>query len=271
MRRAVLIISFIISAQVLPAQQTLEDINSTLKNLYLRLNTATEDTTRCQVNDSIDLYINSYVNSKSVFTKNLRDLRYLGQITSPDSLLKIVTWNLALENHKGFFYSYIIRRKSKEEPATIYRLSSPYNETPILSDTTYSQSEWYGALYYDTRPVRIKGNNCWIVLGINPADPLITRKIIDVISFNESDSIMFGKKIFLNERLRNRVVFQYESAGMMTLRFNSDTSIVFDHLVPVGATSDNRPLYGADYSYDSYTFTNGTWAFSKNFDARNKE
>ncbi len=72
------------------------------------------------------------------------------------------------------------------------------------------------------------------MLGIDYGNPVITRKIIDVLSFAADDSILFGRKWFESgEVTRYRHVFEYASNGMMSLSFSSDKSIVFDHLVPV--------------------------------------
>lgn len=252
------------------AQQSTDEINNNLIHLYQRLSSAKDDPSRLAINDSIRELIESYVKSEDVFSQNLEDLRYLGQITSPDSLLKIITWNLPLDNYNGVFYSYILRRKLNG-PVLVYPLSAGYSNKSILQDTTYTRANWYGALYYDIRPFFVGGTSSWVVLGLNTGDPRITRKMIDVISFTDDDSISFGKKVFLKERHLHRVVFNYASSGMMSLRFMTDKSIVFDHLVPVGATPDNRPLYGSDFSFDSYTNYDGVWTFSENIDVRNNE
>jgi hypothetical protein len=92
-----------------------------------------------------------------------------------------------------------------------------------------------------------------------------------VISFDNNCLVVFGKKWFETSRgIKFRKIFSYASNGMMTLRFSSDTSIVFDHLVPVSA-ENNQVLYGADYSYDSFIYTDGMWKFRLNVDVRNNE
>ena len=60
---------------------------------------------------------------------------------------------------------------------------------------------------------------------------------------------------------------------MMSLRFRSDSSIVFDHLVPFSSSeNEDRLLYGPDYSFDAYNFENGMWNLKINVDElRNKE
>jgi hypothetical protein len=111
------------------------------------------------------------------------------------------------------------------------------------------------------------------VLGLDYGNLMVSRKIIDVIRFDQDNAIGFGKKWFETaEGLKFRVVFEYSSTASMTLRFVSGTTIVFDHLVPFSpAYNGNREYYGPDYSYDSYSYADGKWRFSLNVDARNTE
>ncbi len=59
---------------------------------------------------------------------------------------------------------------------------------------------------------------------------------------------------------------------MISLKFLSDSSIVFDHLVPISPKmKDDRQYYGPDYSYDAFYFKDNIWKLKINVDARNKE
>ena len=117
-----------------------------------RLTDNYNDNDQLRINDSIRLIIDSYVSSDTVFTHRFDNLRYLGQVTSPDSLVKIISWNLILEDQPGRYYSYFIRKTGIGEENKVYKLSAGYNERPIKTDTTYTDSDWYGALYYDLKP-----------------------------------------------------------------------------------------------------------------------
>jgi hypothetical protein len=245
----------------------------TLEKLYRRLINNYNDTVRIRVNDSIKVILDSYVKSDTVFTHKFQSLRYLGQITSPDSLIKIVTWNLVLANGPGKYFTYIIKRGEPGSSNTVYYLTSDYRETPVNTDTTYTKPDWYGALYYDLKPYTTDNKTCWILLGIDYGNEFISRKIIDVLSFNSDGSLLFGKKWFSDtDKMRFREVLEYGSSAMMTLRFASQKSIVFDHLVPFSpAQANDRQFYGPDYSYDAYNLTDGVWKLVINVDARNKE
>lgn len=257
----------------LRAQIPAKDTPQILEELFERLVDNYNDSDRIRINDSIRLTLDGYVKSDSVFTYRFTNLRYLGQIMSPDSLLKIVTWNLVLENAPGRYYCYFIHKQESGKINKIYRLSVGYNENPVRTDTTYSEPDWYGALYYDIKPYNIENKYCWVLLGIDYGNSFISRKIIDVLSFSKDGSIVFGRKWFVSgDEKKYRDVFEYASNAMMSLRFRSDSSIVFDHLVPFSsAHKDDRQYYGPDYSFDAYNFENGIWKLKINVDVRNQE
>ena len=268
-----LILFMLFSTSVAKSQVSATDTPQVLEELFDRLVGNYNDSERIQINDSIRLILDSYVKSDSVFTHRFTNLRYLGQIVSPDSSLKIITWNLVLENEPGKYFCYFIRKQDAVKENKIYRLSVTYNEKPVDSDTTYTESDWYGALYYDLRPFIIDNIRCWILLGIDYGNSEISRKIIEVLSFTPENSIVFGRKWFASgEEKTYRAVFEYASNAMMSLRFRSESSIIFDHLVSFSSThKDDRRYYGPDYSFDAYNFENGLWKLVLNVDARNKQ
>jgi hypothetical protein len=244
-----------------------------LESLFGRLDNNYIDKDRLRINDSIRLIIDKYAESDTVFNHKFADLRYLGQVTSPDSHIKIITWNLVLDSANSRYFCYFIR---KQEPITrnrIYRLTATYKKDPIRTDNIYSEHDWYGALYYDIKPFISDNKSYWILLGIDYGNPFVSRKIIDVLSFAADNSIIFGRKWFASgDKIKFRDVFEYASNAMMTLRFKSDSSIVFDHLVPFSPEMiDNHQYYGPDYSYDAYYLENGLWRLTINVDVRNKE
>ena len=245
----------------------------TLEKLFSRLSVVREDSIRLRINDSITAIVSAYVRSDSVFSHKFRNIRYLGQITSPDSKIKIITWNLLLTKEKSRYFCYFIRKEGKGKENKVYELSAYYTDDPIKKNVDYSQSDWYGALYYDIRPFKYRGNICWILLGIDYGNQLVTRKIIDVLNFSEDGSLLFGMKWFKSgDHITSREVFEYSSDGTMSLRFNSRNSIVFDHLVPINPLQkSDRKFYGSDYSFDAFIYEKELWNLKINIDARNRE
>lgn len=267
-----LILLVLFSSGISMAQVSAGDTPQVLEEMFNRLIDTYNDSTRIAINDSIRLIVESYAKSDTVFTTRFTNLRYLGQITSPDSLLKIITWNLVLENVPGRYFCYFIRRDSPGKKGKVYSLTARYNENPVKTDTTYTISDWYGALYYDLKPFKTDNKPCWVMLGLDYGNPEISRKIIEVLSFTPQDFLVFGKKWFSSkEGKQYRAVFEYASNAAMSLRFKSDSSIIFDHLAPFSpAKKDDHQFYGPDYSIDAYNYENGLWKLAIDVDVRNQ-
>lgn len=269
-----IIILYLFSSPVkVSGQESLDSASVLLEQLYGRLINNYDDSSRIQINDSIKNIIDWYVKTDTAFNHRFDNLRYLGQIISPDSTLKIITWNLVLSNYPGRYNCYFIKKGETGSGNKVYTLAANYNDSPLKTDTTYSDSNWYGALYYDLRPFLFEEKKLWIILGIDFGNPLISRKLIDVMELADNGSIKFGRKWFAaGEDFIYRAVMEYASNASMSLRFTSDKSIVFDHLVPINPTQvNNRQYYGPDYSTDSYNFEKGKWILKTNVDSRNRE
>lgn len=253
------------------AQAPTQDISVVLEKLFTRLATSHEDGESIRINDSIKYIIGSYSESDTAFTHKFANLKYLGQITSKNSRLKILTWNMLLKNSASRYYCYFINNTGEKKQ--VYKLEGEYSEGPVRNDTIYSDKNWYGALYYDLRPFKKDNQLYWVLLGIDFGNPAVTRKIIDILSFSPNGRIIFGRKLFTSgNAMKYREVLEYSSGAVVSLKFVTDKSIVFDHLVPVSpAYKGNREYYGPDFSYDAYNFEKGIWKFKSDIDVRNKK
>jgi hypothetical protein len=266
-----LVLFVLISSGMAKGQVSPKETPLVLEKLFDRLVDNYNDSARISINDSIRMIVGKYAMSDTIFTSRFTNLRYLGQITSPDSLLKILTWNLVLENEPGRYYCNLIRKEGQGKENKVYSLTTPYKDKPVRTDTSYSQSDWYGALYYDLKPYVADNKPCWVMLGLDYGNPNISRKIIETLSFTPHDSVVFGRKWFSpGEGIKYRAVFEYASNAAMSLKFKSDSSIVFDHLVPFSPSKkDDRQYYGPDYSIDAYNLKDGLWKLAIDVDVRN--
>jgi hypothetical protein len=269
------LISIILTALIfssLNSQTNSRNIAVDLEGMFFRLRDNLSSQQKLVINDSVKLIIESYAASDSVFTHRFTNLRYLGQINSPDNLVKIITWNLILNDGGNRYICYIIRKSESGKRNNIYKLSGIYNESPIRTDTIYSEPNWYGALYYEIRPFTIGKETSYILLGIDYGNSFVTRKIIDVLTFAPGNRLLFGRNCFSDGIVTSpRVVFEFSANAVMSLRFYNDLSIVFDHLSPSSSElKDNRQYYGPDFSYDSYDFEKGLWRLKTNVDIRIK-
>ncbi len=272
-RKSLFIISITLltSALSLPGQTTGPSAEKKLAVLFARLVANNNDSAKLAVNDSIIAIIDSYVLSDTVMKHTLQGVKYLGQITDSNHKLKIITWNLILNESKSRYYCYFINNSGNVPVAR--KLTAIYNEEPVRTDVQYSEKDWYGALYYDLKAIRKDRKTYWILLGIDYGNPSVTRKLIEVMSFAPDGQVQFGDKIFESGKvLKYREVLEYSSEAVISLKFLNDRTIVFDHLVPVSPQmKGQKEFYGPDFSYDSYTLEKGIWKFNANVDVRNKK
>lgn len=271
--KSYLIIFFFLIVMNSLEAQTVNDNEAILESLFSRRMTVDDDEKK-RLNDSIILILHDYVHSDSVFQHKYDNLRFLGQITSSDNTLKIVTWNMMLSSGLNYYYCYIIRKNGNHKPCTVYRLFGRNRRDPVLTDTVYDSGNWYGALYYAVQPFRHKGSKdvCYVLLGYDFGKMSLSRKIIDFLSFDEQGDILFGLPcLFDGKTLKNREILEYSATGTISLRFTSRKSIVFDHLAPVQDDDSNAAEYGSAMSFDAYILKNGIWNMVENVDVRNMQ
>lgn len=264
-------VTLLTSAISLTGQTTAISAEKKLAGLFTRLAAFNDDSSKLAVNDSITSIIDSYVSSDSVMKHTLQGVKYLGQITDGNHQMKIIAWNLILNESKSRYYCYFINNSGKVP--VVRKLTAIYNEETVRTDTQYSEENWYGALYYDLKAIRKDRKTYWILLGIDYGNPSVTRKIIDVLNFSPDGQVQFGDKIFESGKvLKYREVLEYSSEAVISLKFLNDRTIVFDHLVPMSPRlKGQKEFYGPDFSYDSYTLEKGIWKFESNIDVRNKK
>ncbi len=200
------------------------------------------------------------------------NVRYLGQITSPDSLVKFITWNQRINSRDVLYNLIVVTRDSLKGKCNSGFLKTLNGKFPVNEELAINEKNWYGALYYDIRPFAVDGRKYYILLGLDLFSPEITRKVVEIAQFDEGRFNMGFPLIFQGEKSTNRLLFNYSSSVSMTMRFHSPDTIVFDHLSPRDSTliGDYR-YYGPDFSYDALIFDGERWVRLEDFDARNRE
>jgi hypothetical protein len=267
----IVIILSLVSAGKIYAQTP--DTEEILGDLFSRIMETRNNDERIRINDSINMLIERYITSELIFEHRFENLKHLGQILSPDSRIKIITWNLLLTDGTNRYFCYIIRKGDHGGENRIYRLSGVNMDDPPRTDMTYSADNWYGALYYSIQPFRIGRETLYVVLGLDYTNLTLSTKIIDVLGFTDDGQITFGKKCFIRgDAFSLREVLEYSADGVVTLRFHNRKMIIFDHLVPVtSGQRDNPENYGAEYTFDAYVLKKGSWRFEKNVNVKFKQ
>jgi hypothetical protein len=189
-------------------------------------------------------------------------------INSPDNRFRIMSWHVVNQDGSYRFYGTI--QLNTGGPLKMFPLEdySPLLKNP--EDSVTDNHKWYGAQYYKIVPVYAQ-KPYYVLIGWKGNTVKSTKKVIDVLSFNNEKPV-FGMPVFDgNGKSRKRVVFEYTRQASMLLKYLPEQNlIVFDHLVPPDPKmKDEHETFGPDLSYDGYKLKNGHWVYQDNLDMRN--
>ena len=102
-------------------------------------------------------------------------------------------------------------------------------------------------------------------------DRSVTRKIIDVLSF-QGDKIRLGAPMFKTDKgTKKRYIIHYSSEVMVSLKYyKKQKRIVFDHVAPRDPMMTGvYAYYGPDMSFDCFNLIKGKWVMESNIDVTN--
>jgi len=185
-------------------------------------------------------------------------------LPSEDNKFRIFTWQLRV-NKERYIYGGIIQMASKQPKVFALTDGSDTMRRPQskVSDT----DEWYGALYYNIKPMSKKKNNTYYtVFGFDAHSLYTRRKVMDVLYF-EKGKPKFGAPVFnINEggklpRTDHRFILEYSVAARATLNYNEELEmIVYDHLIPFPSPyTDEGTAMMPDGSYHGFKLKRSKW------------
>ena len=270
-----------IKVDAFPTQKTITIDSIRKAELYLKgfadsLTLGTTDLARQAGAAGFNRFLTDLLTNPETFHYPFDSLKAISKIKSPDGKVRLFTWTLQSRIEGNYTYFGVTQKmdlktkKFKSKSMTEEKLATAEAETTLLSP-----ENWYGALYYEIVERKIKKRTYYFLLGWHGNDIFTTRKVIDVLHFDESENIVFGAPLFVdddkNKTKRFRVIFEYTREAVMLLRYDKKKKmIVFDHLSPPNASARGQfRYYGPDFTYDGYRFRKGVWNYQSNLDLRN--
>ncbi len=201
--------------------------------------------------------------NKKSFDQDFSSLKSVSVQTSSDKTLRIFTWfTITKSGYKTHGLVQTINPKIKN--AVVTPLMDKGEDLRTAQFKTLNAKNWFGALYYDLIPFKIKGKKYYAVLGFNPGDGLSHKKVIDIVQIMSNGQPRFGAPVFEKDKKQaSRIILEYDARAKITLRYNEqDKMIVFDHLSPSRPELvDQYQYYIPDLSYDAFELKKNVWQF----------
>jgi hypothetical protein len=247
-------------------QALIEEAADSVEAVFYRLQFAKNDNEKYKLNGYIKSYVDFLLHEDEKFQLKLDTLGNLSVVESPNGKLRVITWNLFLDDGSYKYFGFLHYKDGKK--LEIFQLEDFSNDTSSLRKFN-SHKEWYGALYYDIIEKKWNKKTYYILLGWDGADMLINRKVIESLEFSRKNLPEFGIKIFVDDRAKKeRLIFEYAESASMMLQYNPKHDIiVFNHLIPLDPRfKEVSHYYGPDFSYDALEFRMGKWYLLENID-----
>ncbi|MCF8465324.1 MAG: hypothetical protein K9G41_10805 [Flavobacteriales bacterium] len=249
-------------------------VDTTFRNSVLRkfetIRTG-EDSEKMVASAILEALLSDYYSDPTRFEVELDSVPFLGQLSSWDGVIRMLCWNLVLENG-NYKYHCIMRHKPTKETVavTVFQDNSDWGR---IDRKPIRPNDWYGALYYKILANRYHGKTYYTILGWDGKDNITNRKVVDVINI-QGKSVILGSSMFKSEKglPLHRLVYEYANDVSMALNYDEkEKLIIMDHLAPEDSRFEGQfQFYAPDFSYDALKFEKGEWIFERDVFAKNR-
>jgi hypothetical protein len=280
MKKITFIFSFFISIITIAQEKT--NLVSITKKLY----SVKTDSEKQKYNQELLTAFEKVLNEPNSFDKNFDSLKNdIGILFSPDNKFKIINWNVpkndGTQEYYGFIqekYSQVIKKglfkKEHLESMQLYPLIDKSLDIKNADNYVSDNKKWFGMLYNKIIVKKSKKQTYYTLLAWDGNDKFSSKKIIDVLTFDNMGVPHFGAAIFnMEKKYPKRIIFEYAANCNMSLKFNTKKdSIIFDHLAPTEPQLEGQfQYYCSDMSYDGFGFKNGKWNYGTDLNATNEK
>ena len=215
---------------------------------------------------------------KNSFDYPFDSVKGIGKIYAPDSLFRIITWNINYNEDFSQQRGVIQFRTTDGSPKYIPLID--YSElTPYPEDSVRDNRHWIGAVYYNIIETKYNGKNFYTLFGYDPNHAQSNKKWIEVLTFDKNQMPVFGGNYFSFEKdsvkrpAQMRYSIEYKKAASTVVNYDADLNmILIDHLVSETDEPDLPYTFVPDGDYEGFKWTNGKWLHvDKVFDQKLKD
>ncbi len=265
---------YITSASTAQEQQpsNLTRLENNIYELFQFMSVAKSDSEKDLINADIATGFEQALEDPASFNHPFDSLKYVGKIKSSDQRLRIYSWNIPYHNGTHKYCGYLQYLPDRNKEPLVHKLIDKSDEISDPGKTILDKKNWYGALYYDVISCGDQEKKYYTLLGFDFNDLFSSKKLIEILSFNDKCEPIFGKPVIESEgKLASRVIFEFSARVSMNLRFSNEKEmIIYDHLSPSKPSLTGKfQFYGPDMSYDGMKCEDGIWKVYKDVDVRN--
>ncbi len=202
--------------------------------------------------------------TKNSFHYPFESLQTISVLYSPDSVFRIFTWQLVI-NENVIRQHGAIQMRTADGSLKLYGLIDKSDVTTNVADTIGDQHGWIGAIYYKIILKKNGNQNFYTLLGFDENNIRSSRKIIEVLRFNDEGPV-FGGPYFTGEgsngfpKSQSRYILEYKKEAGPRLAYDKDMDmIIVEHLVSESNEPKKKWTLIGDGDYEGFKWSGGKW------------
>lgn len=235
-------------------------------NHYLNEIGAKTGVEQAHADESLRLLLKRTMLKPEAFTHPFSTVKQISTLTSPDLMFRIFNWNIPLEDGKHRYSCILVTHDAKKNMSKVFELKQ--NQETYSEQSSLTEKNWPGALYYDIIPVKSKAQNYYVLLGWDGNTSLSNKKVAEVLHF-QSGKPKFGLPVFLKDKKSTkRLTFEYKEDAIFSIKYSSELkAIVFETLGPLHPSLEGQfSQYVPLGNFDGYFLEKGKWDFKADVD-----
>lgn len=203
---------------------------------------------------------------KNSFQYPFDSLATISRLYAPDSAFRIFTWQV--EKDETFNRQHgAIQVKTADGSLKLFPLIDRSEVINSPFDTTMNNLWWIGNIYYRIVLKQINGKKYYTLIGYDEYTMKVTRKWIDILSFNDKGEPVFGEQpifSFKEDSIpkpgQNRFVLDFKKDGRARVQYDEEMDmILFDHLVSETDEPQKKYTLIPDGDYEGFKWQDNQW------------
>ena len=219
----------LIVTNTLKAQYNLDSTGKELQKIAVLIQSDSSTKERFKQDSVFTRALIQVLKNPYSFNYKLDSLISIQKLIAPDHKFKLFSWQLDLGDGT-YRQRAAIQFPTKDGSLKLLPFfdASDFNNTPTKGIN--NRKNWMGALYYQIIPVSFKQQNYYTLLGYDEYNLTVSRKIIEVMHF-ENDEPIFGGDFFEYPKDEtypvapiDRFIYNYKKGSGANIYFNSESN-----------------------------------------------
>ena len=245
-------------------EKILEKKEDSLKSLSLQVIQGRTASDRFSADSQFTKIFVRALKTNNSFYYPFDSLLTISKLKPEDKSFRIFTWQMVI-NDEVIRQHGAIQMKTDNGSLELFPLIDKSDVTLNEEDTIGNNYGWIGAVYYKVIEKHAFGKNYYTLLGYDENTISSTKKIIEVLTFNNGKPV-FGGSYFsfpdnsFSKQGMARYIMEYKKDASPRLTYDTTQDmIIYEHLISETGEPQKKYTYIPDGDYEGLVWRDGKW------------